>query len=86
MSYSIEDDSALMRDARARAFNDAKDRAEQYARLSGLRLGSVISIAETGSQAKPTPAPAPRSVATEVPLAPGQQPVNISLTAVWELE
>ena len=29
VSYSIEDDSKLVRDARARAFNDAKDRAQQ---------------------------------------------------------
>ena len=36
VSYSIADDSQLVKDARARAFQDAKDRAEQYAQLSGL--------------------------------------------------
>ena len=36
VNYSIEDDSQLIRDARARAFEDAKSRAEQYAQLSGL--------------------------------------------------
>lgn len=80
--YSIEDDSQLVKDARTRAFQDAKDRAEQYARLSGMTLGSVISISETSAT---PPTPAPRSMATDVPLEPGQQPVNISLTAVWEL-
>lgn len=44
--YSIADDSQLVKDARARAFNDAKGRAEQYAQLSGLRLGRVLSISE----------------------------------------
>ena len=39
VSYSIEDDSQLVKDARARAFQDAKNRAEQYAQLSGLTLG-----------------------------------------------
>src|SRR6478752_3403059 len=38
VNYSIEDDSQLVKDARARAFNDAKDRAQQYAQLSGLGL------------------------------------------------
>ena len=36
VNLSIEDDSQLVKDARARAFNDAKDRANQYAQLSGL--------------------------------------------------
>ena len=44
VSYSIADDSQLVKDARARAFNDAKDRAAQYAQLSGLKLGRVMSI------------------------------------------
>ncbi|WP_039890628.1 SIMPL domain-containing protein [Mycobacterium xenopi] len=83
--YSIENDSQLVKDARARAFNDARDRADQYARLSGLRLGEVISIWETS--ATPTPTPLPRApMATEVPLEPGQQTVDFSVTAVWELD
>ncbi|WP_264001185.1 SIMPL domain-containing protein, partial [Mycolicibacterium gadium] len=41
VSYSIEDDAKLVGDARARAFNDAKQRAQQYADLSGLSLGKI---------------------------------------------
>lgn len=48
VSYSIGDDSQLVKDARARAFQDAKNRADQYAQLSGLRLGKVISISLRG--------------------------------------
>ncbi|MGH9205370.1 MAG: SIMPL domain-containing protein, partial [Acidimicrobiales bacterium] len=58
------------------------DRAEQYARLSGLRLGKVISISETSG---PAPTPPARAMPTDVPLEPGQQTVNFSVTAVWEL-
>ena len=57
VNYSIEDDSQLVKDARARAFNDAKDRAQQYAQLSGLDLGKVISITESGGSTPPTPVP-----------------------------
>jgi uncharacterized protein YggE len=88
VSYSIADDSQLVKDARARAFNDAKDRADQYAQLAGLRLGKVLSISEaTGNTptAGSPPAP-PRAMATEVPLEPGQQTVSFSVTAVWELD
>jgi uncharacterized protein YggE len=85
VSYSIDDDSKLVKDARARAFHDAEDRAGQYAQLAGLHLGKVVSISEApgGAQA---PAPAPRAgMATNVPLQPGQQTVSFAVTAIWEL-
>jgi uncharacterized protein YggE len=88
VSYSIDDDSALIRDARARAFNDAESRARQYAELAGLSLGKVISISETGgSIPTPSPVPMPRGapMAADVPLSPGQQTVGFSVSAVWEL-
>jgi uncharacterized protein YggE len=85
VNYSIEDDSQLVRDARARAFEDAKSRAEQYAQLSGLNLGKVISISEAGSSTPPTPLPMPRAAMEAVPLEPGQQTVGFSVTVIWEL-
>jgi uncharacterized protein len=85
VSYSIADDSQLVKDARARAFQDAKDRASQYAQLSGLSLGKIISISETSGAVPPTALPAPRAMPSNVPLEPGQQTVSFSVTAVWEL-
>lgn len=86
VSYSIEDDSALVRGARERAFNDAKDRAEQYAQLSGLHLGQVISISEVAGEAPPMPVGMPmRAMAAAPPVEPGQQTVSFTVTAVWEL-
>ncbi len=85
VDYSIEDDSQLVKDARARAFNDAKARAEQYAQLSGLDLGKVISISEVGGSASPPAPPMPRAAAAPVPLEPGQQTVSFSVTVIWEL-
>lgn len=89
VSYSIDDDSALISDARARAFTDAENRARQYAELAGLSLGTVISISETsGSIPMPTAVPMPRSgapMAADIPLSPGQQTVSFAVTAVWEL-
>jgi uncharacterized protein YggE len=85
VNYSIEDDSQLVKDARARAFDDAKDRAAQYAQLSGLNLGKVVSISEVAGPPQP-PTPMPRSAMAEaVPLSPGQQTVGFSVTVVWEL-
>jgi uncharacterized protein len=83
VNYSIEDDSQLVKDARAQAFNDAKSRAEQYAQLSGLKLGKVISISEQSGSTPPPPMP--RVAMDSVPLEPGQQTVNFNVTVVWEL-
>lgn len=89
VNYSIDDDSQLVRDARSRAFNDARDRAEQYAQLSGLSLGDVVSISEASSAAPPPPVPfeSPRADAaiSAVPLEPGQQSVGFTVTVIWEL-
>lgn len=85
VNYSIEDDSQLVRDARSRAFNDAKDRAQQYAKLSGVKLGDVISISESTGATPPTPVPAPRAAMAPVPLEPGQQTVGFSVTVIWQL-
>jgi len=86
ISYSIEDDSQMVRDARARAFEDAEDRAGQYAELSGLDLGKVISISESGGALPPRPMAAPRGMMeAAVPLEPGEQTVGFSVTVIWEL-
>src|SRR5690348_4274566 len=88
VNYSIEDDSQLVKDARARAFNDAKDRAQQYAQLSGLGLGKVISITESGASTVPPSPPVPTFKGAEmaaVPVEPGQQTVGFSVTVIFEL-
>ena len=88
VSFSIDDDSQLLKDARQRAFADARDRAEQYAELSGLSLGQVITISEArGSTPPPVPVPMPRGPVASAapPLEPGRQTVSFDVTVVWEL-
>jgi uncharacterized protein len=87
VNYSIDDDSQLVKDARARAFGDAKDRAQQYAQLTGLNLGKVISITETGAATPPPPMPYSRGTpeAAAVPMEPGQQTIGFSVTVAFEL-
>ncbi|PRC51487.1 hypothetical protein C6A85_63825, partial [Mycobacterium sp. ITM-2017-0098] len=67
------------------AFDDAEDRAGQYAELSGLGLGKVISISESAAPTPPIPMQAPRPPWPAVPLQPGQQTVGFSVTVIWEL-
>lgn len=88
VAFDLENDAELVKSARERAFNDAKSRAEQYADLSGSRLGEVIRIDETHGA---TPPPAPRIAfkapqqASAVPIEPGQETVSFTVTVIWEL-
>lgn len=88
VSFSIDDDSKLVSDARARAFEDAEARAKQYAELSGMALGRIISISEAPGTGLPRPVPFPvpaEAKTADVPLQPGEQTVSFSVTAIWEL-
>jgi uncharacterized protein len=85
ISFDIKDDTELLKQARERAFNDAKSRAEQYAQLSGESLGSVIVISEVGGN---TPSPSPLSQEKSVAdfaIEPGQQTVSFQVTVKWGL-
>ena len=90
VNYSIEDDSQLVRDARGRAFNDAKDRAEQYAQLSGSRPSARSSRSrrspEPSRPSRCTRGGAEMAMAAPVPVEPGQQTVGFSVTVIWELD
>lgn len=87
VTLAIEDDSQLVREARAKAFNDAKSRAEQYALLADLDLGKVLSISEVPTSTPPTPYPNARGEAAmaAVPVEPGQQTVGFNVTVVYQL-
>ena len=85
VNYSIEDDSQLVKDARARAFEDAKDRAEQYAELSGLTWARSSRSRRRAPDAADAAARCRARRWQAVPLEPGQQTVGFSVTVVWEL-
>lgn len=88
--FALEDNDALLDAARERAFEDARSRAQQYAELAGRGLGPLVSVSEHLS----TPPPAERFDDTAarqpapgaVPIQPGQQEVQVQVTAVWNLD
>ncbi|MTE14929.1 SIMPL domain-containing protein [Nocardia aurantiaca] len=89
VAFGLEDNTKLLSDARARAFDDAKSRAQQYADLSGLKLKKVKTISENGGGATPTPTPMYRDnapgAAPNINLEPGQQTVTFTVTVAWDL-
>ncbi|MGW8354764.1 SIMPL domain-containing protein [Streptomyces wedmorensis] len=84
--FDVADPSALRAKAREAAYQDAYDKAAQHARLSGHRLGRLVSLSE-GESVRPGIGAAPGMPADEptVPLAPGEIEEQVTVSAVFEL-
>lgn len=84
--FDVADPSALRVKAREAAYEDAYEKASQHARLSGHRLGRLVSLSE-GDSMPPGPGAAPAMPADEpgVPLAPGEIEEQVTVSAVFEL-
>lgn len=88
VSYALEDDAALLTEARAAAVADARARAEQYAEAAGVELGALAAISELprdGVFNQDFAAEEAAGAATSVPLAPGTQDVAVTVTATWTI-
>lgn len=89
ISFAIDDTVALMDQARDRAVQDARRKAERYAAAAGVQVGRVLSISEAGAE---IPRPLMRMAAAEmdmgssVPIAGGEQELAVSVSVVFELE
>ncbi|MFD3534114.1 SIMPL domain-containing protein [Streptomyces sp. NPDC058664] len=85
--FDVADPSALRVKAREAAYQDAYDKAAQHARLSGHRLGRLVSLSE-GESVRPGPGAAAPGVSADepsVPLAPGEIEERVTVSAVFEL-
>ena len=88
VAFALEDNEALLDDARERAFADARRKAEQYAQMAGGSLGRLVSVREvTGTPPQPIPFAAGGAEAADsaVPIEPGTQEVSVQVTATWVL-
>ncbi|MFI9506682.1 SIMPL domain-containing protein [Nocardia sp. NPDC052566] len=85
VSFALDDNSKLLSDARARAFADAKSRAEQYAVLAGLKLKDVKTISEASNRDDISNAKVAGSAPDAFALEPGTQTVTFSVKVTWSL-
>jgi hypothetical protein len=85
--FEISDPGPIEDRARRRAVNDLLARAELYADAADVELGPVLTISEGGGY---SPAPQYRAAfdgaeAASVPIATGEQAVEVHVTMTWEL-
>ncbi|MCW2572251.1 MAG: hypothetical protein JWO88_2309, partial [Frankiales bacterium] len=91
VSFALEDNAALLQQARDAAYHDARQKAERYAELSGRALAQVELVSEQVPQgAQPMPYAMADSAAagpklSEVPIDAGQSQVSVSVTVRWSL-
>ncbi len=89
ISLDLEDSGAMVSIARDKAFANAKDKAEQYAKAAGRGLGEVLSITEDISTPSPIAMPYAAmdsaKLAASVPIQPGNQNVGVSVTVVFSM-
>ena len=90
VSFALEDNAALLGQARDAAYAEAKSKAERYAQLSGRSLGQVELVDEEAPRGDvPIPYARTASLAAgpgaDVPVEAGQAQVSVSVTVRWSL-
>jgi len=90
ISFSVDDPSDYYQEAREKAMAEARDKAEQLARLAGVSLGKPTYISE-GGQAPPIIQRgmldyAEAVPAAETPISPGEMEISISLQVVYAIQ
>lgn len=84
IALAISDPSPLLATARERAFEDARSRAEEYARFAGRVLGDVVWIGDHVSGPEPRPfAARAEAMATSLSVAPGESTVTAQVSVRW---
>lgn len=91
--FWVEDRETPLREARASAFADARQKAEQFATLADCQLGKVISISEFSGGWRPYQMDSDvrysRTLASaaseEIPFEPGPGRVTAEVSIEWEL-
>ncbi|HEX7105089.1 MAG TPA: SIMPL domain-containing protein [Acidothermaceae bacterium] len=89
-TLDLDEDDALIAQAREKAFADAKAKAAGYAAAAGRSLGAVLSISES-TQSQPQPFPyknmpmAASAAGAPVPIEAGSQDVTVTVSVVWAM-
>jgi uncharacterized protein YggE len=85
VGLEVTDDHGAADRAREAAFEDARERAAQLARMAGAGLGAVQTIVEGDADRGPSPMPRMALAASAKGLEPGETSVTTAVTVVWEL-
>lgn len=83
VTYGLNDPSKVLDKARVAAVEDAKRRADLYAKTADVRLGKVVTISENVTRPSPTRMYA-EAARSDVPLAAGSLTFTVTVNVVYE--
>jgi uncharacterized protein len=84
-SFSVSDTRARFDEAAAKAYDDAFRKAEALARRAGVTLGRPVAIAEVSGGNVYEGFVFNKAAASDVPVEPGKQEVQVSLTVTFAI-
>ena len=90
ISFDVANKEDAIRQAREAAVKDARDKAEQYARFTGVQLGGPVKIDEQTAPsrpavAQPAAAPAAGRAADAPPIEAGEGYVVVTVAVTYEI-
>ncbi|MBM3140476.1 MAG: DUF541 domain-containing protein [Chloroflexi bacterium] len=88
LTFAVENPEQYLKDARAKALAQAKERADILAAAAGVKLGAPLSIVES-SGGVPPPLPAAmeaRGVGGETPISPGEQELRVNVSVTYSIQ
>jgi uncharacterized protein YggE len=85
IAFSVADPAPLLTEARTRAVADARRKAEVYTAAAGVKLGRIIFIRDA-TPGIPRPMAARMMASSGVPIAPGEQELEASVSITYGLE
>jgi uncharacterized protein len=93
INFGVDNPESALRDAREKAYANAKMKAEQYAKLAGVSLSSPLHISE-GSDMPATPMPygevrmmkSAMADSASTPVQVGEQEVSVTVDVMFGIE
>ncbi len=89
INFALEETTGIEAEAREKAVDDARARAESLARLSGVQLGQIVSVSEVIGQQVPmldTAAAARGMGGGGTPVQPGELTFSTRIQAVFAIQ
>lgn len=83
--FEIEDPTPLQAEARKKAVEDARARAERLAQLAGVKLGPAVSIVELDGGSGPVPMMAMQRMDASAPVERGELTIGTTVQIVYAL-
>jgi uncharacterized protein YggE len=86
ISFRVDKPDELMDQARTKAMADARRKADLLASSEKLKVGSPVTINESGGYVPPPrPMMAARMMAAPVPVSAGEEDLTVNVTVVFEM-